>query len=229
MPDRIELIRHTDMLFAENCYLLIGPSGRRAAVVDPGLESEVLLDTLEDRGITLDWIINTHGHLDHVAGNRIFKERTGARLIIHPGDLDLLMNVQLQLEQVRALGLPMELEVPPSPSPDEFFVEGEPFELDGVAFEVIHTPGHSPGGTCLRFGERLLVGDLLFQGSVGRTDLPGGSTAQLIHSIRQKLFRLPGETVCLPGHGESTTLAAEREHNPFVSDRAVDAAAESHR
>ena len=99
-----------------------------------------------------------------------------------------------------------------------------PFEFDGLRFEVIHTPGHSPGGVCLYHERTLMVGDTLFQGSIGRTDLPGGSTDQLIASIREKLFRLPGDTVCYPGHGPETTLEFERRTNLFVSDRAVGAA-----
>jgi glyoxylase-like metal-dependent hydrolase (beta-lactamase superfamily II) len=109
-----------------------------------------------------------------------------------------------------------------SPPPDADFEDGKPFVFDGAEFDVIHTPGHSPGGVCLMLGNRLLVGDTLFKGSVGRSDLPGGSHQVLVESVRNKLFRLPGETICLPGHGPETTLAEERASNPFVSDRAAD-------
>jgi glyoxylase-like metal-dependent hydrolase (beta-lactamase superfamily II) len=223
MPATIELIRHTDSLFAENCYLLIGRSGTRAAIVDPGFESEALAGPLAERGLELEWIINTHGHLDHIARNAWFKERSGARLVIHRADLELLRNLQRQVDAMRALGLPLDLELPPSPEPDGWLEEGVPLRFDGVDLQVLHTPGHSPGGVCLRFGERMLVGDTLFQGSVGRTDLPGGSMSELVASIRGKLFGLPGATVCYPGHGAPTTLDAERRANPFVSDRAVGA------
>jgi len=200
--------------FAQNCYLLVGPSGRKAALVDPGFDSELLLEPLQERSLELEWIINTHGHVDHVAGNRFFKERTAARLIIHPDDAGLLDQVE---SHARMFGL----EAGNSPPPDERFVEGEPFVFDGVALNVLHTPGHSPGSVCLGWDSRLLVGDTLFYGSVGRTDLPGGSYEMLIDSIRRKLFGLPGGTVCLPGHGPETTIAEERRSNPFVSDRAV--------
>jgi glyoxylase-like metal-dependent hydrolase (beta-lactamase superfamily II) len=202
--------------FVENCYLLVGPSGVKAALVDPGLESEPLLDVLKGRGLELEWIINTHGHLDHVAGNRFFKERTEARLIIHPGDREFLDRVE---SQAAMFGF----EAENSPPPDADFEEGKPFIFDDVEFEVIHTPGHSPGGICLRLGQKLLVGDTLFKGSIGRSDLPGGSHRLLIESIRRKLFCLPQETVCYPGHGPETTLAEERRCNPFVADRAVSA------
>ncbi len=216
MDDRLELSRFTLGPFEENGYLLVGPSGRAAALVDPGLESEVILDTIVDRGLDLQWIVNTHAHLDHVAGNRFFKDKTGARLILHAADLPLLDNLE---SQARAFGF----EVPASPAPDEHFEDGTPFLFDGLEFEVLHTPGHSPGGVCLRLGDRVIVGDTLFQGSIGRTDLPGGSMEQLVQSIRGKLFGLSDGTVCYPGHGPETTVGVERKTNPFVADRLFDA------
>lgn len=210
----IQLERYTLGPFAQNCYLLVGVSRRKAAIVDPGFDSEILLDTLRERGLELEWIVNTHGHLDHVAGNRWFKEQTAARLALHGEDVALLAHAR---EQARMFGL----EAENSPPPDVELEEGVPFEFDGTALQVIHTPGHSPGGICLRWDGSMLVGDTLFQGSIGRTDLPGGSHPTLVASIRDKLFRLPGETVCYPGHGPETTLAEERLTNPFVSDRAV--------
>jgi glyoxylase-like metal-dependent hydrolase (beta-lactamase superfamily II) len=200
--------------FAQNCYLLVGPSERKAALVDPGFDSEMLLEPLREKGLELEWIVNTHGHMDHVAGNRFFKEQTGARLIIHPGDAGMLGEVE---SHAGMFGLQAEN----SPPPDDEFDEDRPFVFDGVEFRVIHTPGHSPGSICLGWDARLLVGDTLFQGSIGRSDLPGGSHEVLIDSIRRKLFGLPGETVCLPGHGPETTLAEERRSNPFVSDQAA--------
>jgi glyoxylase-like metal-dependent hydrolase (beta-lactamase superfamily II) len=210
----MRLRRFTYGPFAENSYLVVGDSGSRAALVDPGLDSEPLLDVLRDEGLELDWIINTHGHLDHVACNAFFKTKTGARLIIHPADEPHLRRLT---EQGRRFGF----EVPPSPAPDEHFVDGRTFAFDGLEFEVIHTPGHTPGGVCLRSGESMIVGDTLFKGSIGRTDLPGGSFEALCGSIRDKLFRLPDETVCYPGHGPETTVGSERRSNPFVGDAAV--------
>lgn len=214
MSERIGIQCFTLGPFAQNCYLLVGPSGRRAAIVDPGFDSGLLLEPLEERGLELEWIINTHGHVDHVAGNRFFKQRTAARLIIHPADAGLLGEVE---SHARMFGL----EAENSPPPDARFAEGEPFLFDGVVMNVFHTPGHSPGSVCLGWDSQLLVGDTLFRGSVGRSDLPGGSHEVLVASIRRKLFSLPGETVCLPGHGPETTLAEERRSNPFVSDRAL--------
>jgi glyoxylase-like metal-dependent hydrolase (beta-lactamase superfamily II) len=221
MPESLRLSRFTLGPFEQNCYLLVGPSGRRAAVVDPGVGSESLLETIEQRSLTLDWILNTHAHLDHVAGNAAFKERSDARLAIHSADVDLLMDLPGQLRALQSAGLPLRLDLAPSPAPDVLLEEGRCVPFDGLELEVIHTPGHSPGGVCLRFGDRMLVGDTLFHGSIGRTDLPGGSIDELVGSVRQKLFRLPPETVCYPGHGPETTLGQERRSNPFVSDAVV--------
>lgn len=214
MSARVEWIRFTCGPFEENPYLLVGPSGRKAMLVDPGIDSEPILDEAEARGLEIVTIVNTHGHLDHVAANAFFKERTGAPIAIHAADAPLLARVAQQ-------GAMFGLRVPPSPPPDLELREGVPFEFDGVAFEVLHTPGHTPGGVCLRHGASMLVGDTLFQGSIGRTDLPGGDMTALVRSIREKLFTLPGETVCWPGHGPETTIDAERRSNPFVSDAAL--------
>lgn len=219
MRDSLEILRFTVGPFEENVYVVVGPSGRRAAIVDPGIGSEALLQGILDRGLSLDWIVNTHGHLDHAAGNGFFKERTGAALAIHPGDAPYLRNLEAQ---GRAFGLTLAA----SPEPDVELREGSPLVLDGVPLEVLHTPGHTPGGTCIALGDRVLVGDTLFRGSVGRTDLPGGSWPDLEASIRRKLFRLPGSTVCLPGHGPETTIGEERSTNPFVSDPLAAGAAE---
>jgi glyoxylase-like metal-dependent hydrolase (beta-lactamase superfamily II) len=200
--------------FAENTYLVVGPSGRRAIVVDPGLESEPVLDALRERGLTCELILNTHGHLDHVAGNAYFKRETSAPIAIHADDVPLLDHVQAQ---AALYGLRVE----PSPPADLSLVEGVPLEFDGATFDVIHTPGHTPGGVCLRRGSQMLVGDTLFAGSVGRTDLPGGDWDTLVDSIRRKLFVLPDDVLCLPGHEGQTTIGRERRSNPFVGDAAL--------
>ena len=200
--------------FAENTYVVIGPSGKRAMVVDPGLESEPVLTALRDRDLTCELILNTHGHLDHVACNAYFKRETKAPIAIHAADLPLLENVPAQ---AALYGLKAE----PSPQADLHLVEGVPLTFDGVTFDVIHTPGHTPGGVCLRRGAQMIVGDTLFAGSVGRTDLPGGDWNALVASIRKKLFVLPDDTLCLPGHEGETTIGRERRTNPFVGDPAL--------
>jgi len=196
--------------FRANAYLLIGPSGTRAALVDPGLEAEVVLEAVGARGLAVEWILNTHGHLDHTAGNAAAKRATGAPLAIHREDVPWLSRLQAQGV---AFGIPVE----DSPAPDVVLEDGQVLPFDGLPVEVLHTPGHSRGSVCFRVGDLLLVGDTLFQGSVGRTDLPGGSWETLLHSIRTRLFALPDTSPCWPGHGPQTTLGEERRTNPFLA------------
>ena len=210
----LEFLRYTYGPFAENTYLVVGPNGRSAMIVDPGLESEPVLDEAARRDLAIALIVNTHGHLDHVAGNAFFKRETGAPLAIHAADLPYLAAVRAQAE---LYGLDAE----DSPEPDVLLAEGLPLAFDGTEFEILHTPGHTPGGDCLRRGDQMLVGDTLFRGSVGRTDLPGGDWDTLVRSIRAKLFALPDGVRCYPGHEAETTIGRERASNPFVGDAAA--------
>ncbi len=210
----LEILRFTYGPFAENTYVVVGPSERRAMVVDPGLGSEPVWDRIRERDLTVALIVNTHGHLDHVAGNAFYKRATGAPIAIHSADVPFLRNVGAQAAMY---GLGAE----DSPPADLLLVEGVGLEFDGATFDVIHTPGHTPGGVCLRRGDQMLVGDTLFRGSVGRTDLPGGDWNTLVASIRGKLFRLPDDVRCLPGHEGETTIGEERRTNPFVGDASL--------
>ena len=209
----LEILRFTFGPFAENTYVVVGASGRRVMVVDPGIGSEPVADVVSARGLSVELILNTHGHLDHVACNAFFKRTTGAPIAIHAADQPFLRNVGLQASMY---GLTAE----DSPPADIELVEGEGLEFDGETFDVIHTPGHTPGGVCLRRGGQMLVGDTLFAGSVGRTDLPGGDWDALVASIREKLFTLPDDVLCFPGHEGETTIGRERRTNPFVGDAA---------
>jgi hydroxyacylglutathione hydrolase len=210
----LEILQFTYGPFAENTYVVVGPSGRNAMLVDPGLESEPIWDVLVKRGLSISLIVNTHGHLDHVAGNAYFKRKSGAPIAIHAADRAMLGSVSAYAS---IFGLTAEN----SPPADLLLVEGKGLDFDGVTFEVIHTPGHSPGGVCLRRGDQMIVGDTLFRGSVGRTDLPGGDWDTLVDSIRRKLFVLPDEVTCFPGHEGVTTIGHERVTNPFVGDAAL--------
>jgi glyoxylase-like metal-dependent hydrolase (beta-lactamase superfamily II) len=213
----LEILRFTYGPFAENTYVVVGPSRTRAMIVDPGIGSEPIGDVVRDRGLSVELILNTHGHLDHVACNAFFKRTTGAPLAIHASDRPFLQNVRAQAAMYG-------LHVEDSPPADLELVEGVDVAFDGVTFDVIHTPGHTPGGVCLRRGGQMLVGDTLFAGSVGRTDLPGGDWDTLVASVREKLFPLPDDVLCLPGHEGETTIGRERRTNPFVGDAAFRAA-----
>jgi hydroxyacylglutathione hydrolase len=210
----LEILRFTYGPFAENTYVVVGPSGRRAMIVDPGIGSEPVWDAVRARGLTVELILNTHGHLDHVACNAFFKRETGAPIAIHRADLPFLRNVS---RQASMYGLIAE----DSPPADLDLVEGVGLVFDGETFDVIHTPGHTPGGVCVRRDRQMLVGDTLFSGSVGRTDLPGGDWDALRSSIREKLFVLPDDVLCLPGHEGETTIGRERRTNPIVGDAAL--------
>lgn len=195
-----------------NSYLLVDETTREAALLDPGMESEPVADVLARERLAVTAIINTHGHFDHVFGNAYFKAKTGAPLLMHRADLDLVKRLE---EQSLYFGF----RATPSPSPDRFLEEGDEVRVGGIRLRVLHTPGHSPGGICLVTEGAAFVGDTIFAGSIGRTDLPGGSAEELLTSIREKLLALPDETVLYPGHGPATTIGHERRHNPFLTGR----------
>lgn len=186
-----------------NCYLIYDDSTKEAILIDPGLDSERVLDRIEEEGLELKLILNTHGHFDHVACNGFFKRETGAGIAIHEDDVEILKSVP---EQATWFGVT----APPSPQPDVILKEGDSIEIGEIKLEVIHTPGHTPGGICLLGDGFLFSGDTLFRGSMGRTDLPGGSLEELIRSIKTKLFVLPDDTLVYPGHGDMTSIGEER-------------------
>lgn len=181
-----------------------------ATIVDPSFESDVAWDFLVRAGLRLEAIVNTHGHFDHVVGNAAWRERAPeAPLYLHPDDTPLLASAP---RQAALFGL----QVPPSPLPDRAFVAGETVTFAGQEWRALHVPGHSPGSVCLYAPGALIGGDVLFRGSIGRTDLPGGDHDLLLHGIRAHLLALPDDTVVYPGHGPRTTIGEERRHNPFL-------------
>jgi hydroxyacylglutathione hydrolase len=196
-----------------NTYLVVCDRTGEAAVVDVGFEPERAIARIEKRGVRVRLLLNTHAHYDHAAGMREVQRAVGGDYWVHPGDLSLLQRLT---EQGAAFGFPPAL---PPESVHEL-ADGQRLELGEERLEVIATPGHSPGGVCFRWGETLWVGDTLFAGSIGRTDLPGGSFKVLERSIHEKLFPLGDSLRVLPGHGPPTTIGAERIENPFVGLRA---------
>ena len=193
--------------FSTNCYVLY--DGGEAVVVDPGAESEKVLEFLARQQLRTVAIINTHGHCDHIAGNAWFKEQTKAPLAIHVADAPYLTDPLLNLgQQVRLEAAPLEA--------DRLLQEGDEITFGSCTLQVLHTPGHTPGGICL-YGHGILVsGDTLFRQSVGRWDFPGSDEQALFGSLR-RLAQLPPETKVYPGHGFSTTIGRELEDNPFLS------------
>ncbi len=195
-----------------NCFIVGCERTRQAAVIDPGDEADRILLALADRGLTVTHILNTHGHFDHVGANRRLKQATGAPILIHALDAPML---RLLARTAAAWGMAAEN----SPDPDRLIAEGETIPVGDLALQVIHTPGHTPGGVSFYADGCLFVGDTLFAGSVGRTDFPGGDFDTLRRSIQGKLFRLPDEVRVFTGHGPETTIGEEKRTNPFVGLR----------
>ncbi len=199
--------------FDTNTYVLVCPETREVAVVDVGFEPEAVIRWLEEHDLEPRLLLNTHAHYDHVAGMRAVQEALGGEYWLHPGDRPLLKHLS---EQGAMFGLPPAA----APAVVHDLEDGQRIRLGNQSLVVIHTPGHSPGGVTFHGGDDLWVGDMLFAGSIGRTDLPGASLATLEHSIRTRLFPLGDALRVLPGHGPPTTIGRERADNPFVGERA---------
>jgi hydroxyacylglutathione hydrolase len=192
-----------------NCYLVYCQETLECAVIDPGAEPEKIFRAIGHKGLKPTALINTHGHVDHVGANRDIKDKFDIPLYIHAADSPMLESV-LQTELSFFLGAKA------SPPPDKFLEEGQEFKIGTVTLSVFHTPGHSPGSVSFMGDGILFSGDTLFFGGVGRTDLPGGSWAELERSIREKIFTLPDDTLVLTGHGPTTTVGQEKKFNPFI-------------
>ena len=199
-----------------NCVLLGDTDAGEVVVIDPGEEAEKIVDRVRASGLRPTMILHTHGHLDHVGGTAELLRLLGGKLPIglHPDEIDLYRNAPMQAQM---FGL--EVEAPPEPG--LMLRHGDTVSVGSVDLEVRHTPGHSPGGVCFVVlgdgGPLAVVGDVLFAGSIGRTDLMGGSFPVLEGSIREQLYTLPDETRVICGHGPDTTIGRERASNPFVS------------
>jgi len=201
-------------MLACNCSILGDETTGEALVVDPGDDIEYVQQILQKHRLRVKYIIATHAHIDHVGGMERLKEATGAAVLMHQGDLPLYQNLAMQAQW---LGV----ETPGVTDVDQFLKEGDALHCGAFRVEVLHTPGHSPGSLSLHLpGEnrRVLSGDTLFQGSIGRTDLWGGSMDQILRSIHDRLMIFPDETPVFPGHGAPTTIGEERERNPFLQE-----------
>lgn len=192
-----------------NCFIVGCENTREAAVIDPGDESDKILLALAGLKLKVKYIINTHGHFDHVGGNKRMKEATGADILIHSLDAPMLDYIS---RSASAWGMNAE----DSPPPDLMLKDGDKVIFGDISLNVIHTPGHSPGGISLYSDGFVFVGDTLFAGSIGRTDFPGGDFDTLISSIRKKLFVLGDDVRVFAGHGPETTIGTEKKFNPFA-------------
>ncbi len=194
-----------------NCYLVGCEQTRQGVVIDPGGNPERIERAIEEMGLEVQYVLNTHCHFDHMAANGAIVEATGAALALHPAEIPLL--------QARGGASLFGVPVPESPMPDLELEDGQLLEVGTLRFRVLHTPGHSPGGVTLYLAEQgaAFDGDTLFAMGVGRTDLPGGDWDTLMRSIREVIFSLPDETVLYPGHGAKTTVGRERRLNPWLT------------
>lgn len=194
------------------CYIIGCEQTKRGAIIDPGGDESRILAEVEKLGLQIDYIIATHGHPDHVCGNRIIMEATGGTIVMHEADAEYFEKPETQ-NYFSMLGLE------PSPPAGKRVKDGDVIEVGNVQLQVLHTPGHTPGGICLYCAPDLFTGDTLFAGGIGRTDFPGGSYDGLLESLKNKVLNLPEETVVWPGHGyggTKSTIGEEKRSNPFL-------------
>jgi len=193
-----------------NCYIISNEIDKTCVVIDPGADGEQINNILDKNNLKLKYILNTHGHADHIGANKFLKKHfIEAKILIHSKDAKMLTNAYENFSE--QMGLPIT-----SHSADILLEDNQEIEFGNQIIKVIHTPGHTQGGVCFLLDNILFSGDTLFANSIGRSDLPGGSTHQLLLSIKEKLFILPEDTKVYPGHGEETNIGKEIKTNPFL-------------
>jgi hydroxyacylglutathione hydrolase len=194
-----------------NCSVIGDEASREAMVIDPGDDIEDVLALIRKHNLTVKQIVITHAHIDHVGGAAKLRAATGAPILLNQNDYDLLKMLDVQATWI-GMPSPGKVEI------DQSVAQADKVKAGSLAANVIHTPGHTEGSICLYFPaqRKLIAGDTLFAGSIGRTDLPGGSFDKIIRSIHEKVLSLPDDTVVVPGHGPLTTIGEERQSNPFL-------------
>ncbi len=195
------------------CYLVSCPRTKEALLIDPAGDEDRVVERVKQKKLNLEYIVNTHGHMDHTCGNAKIKELTGAKIIMHELD-DQMFNSPQGWERARQMGFT------PSPSADINVKDGDQIVVGDVSLKVIHTPGHSPGGICLLGDGNIFTGDTLFVGAIGRTDIPGASMSQFMKAIKERILTLPDKTIVWPGHNygirPSSTIESEKRTNPWL-------------
>ncbi len=199
-----------------NCYLLFDRKSKQAFIIDPGGDAAMIEEAIKSNGLKGVYIVNTHGHFDHVSANDALKDATGASIALHGADVKLLAEAH---EHAALWGV----KISPQPGPDIIMKDGSTLQAGSVTLDILHTPGHTPGGVCLYYKDAgvIFTGDTLFAGSIGRTDLEGGSADTLLKSIKNRLLPLADNVIVFPGHGPASTIGEEKEHNPFVANMAI--------
>ncbi|MFS8541388.1 MAG: MBL fold metallo-hydrolase [Tissierellales bacterium] len=205
----MQIIRIPAGIYAANCYLVYDELTKEGIVIDPGGDADDIISKIEELGLKIKYIVLTHAHGDHIAGVEELKSYTKAKVAIHKDDEPLIKDGTKNLSSMMAMGT-VEF------TPDILLDEGDKITFGNIEANVIHTPGHTPGGICIKIEDNLFSGDTLFAGSIGRTDFEYSSFDDIMHSIREKLLALPDETKVYPGHGPTTTLKMEKQINPFI-------------
>lgn len=191
-----------------NCYIIGCKETKEAVVIDPGAEGERILNKLKELKLNCRYIILTHGHADHIGALTAVKNATGAEVMIHSEDAEMLTDPMKNLSFFTGGKLKLD-------SAEKLIKDGDNIQVGKIVLKIIHIPGHTPGGICILAGNTLITGDTLFAGGIGRSDFPGGSHNDLIKAIKEKLFTLPHETGVYPGHGPSSTIGDEMRNNPY--------------
>ncbi|MBI4689176.1 MAG: MBL fold metallo-hydrolase [Nitrospirae bacterium] len=194
----------------ENCFIVADEGTKETMVIDPGDEPDRIIDAIREGNLKVKYIICTHTHFDHVGAVSDVRNETGAKIVIHKDDLEIYNAAR---DQAALWGYELE----PLPEPDMFVDEGDKLQIGNLRFEVLHTPGHSPGGICLYGEDTIFTGDTLFAGAVGRTDFYGGDMGKLKRSF-SRLISLPPDTKIFAGHGPSSTIKEEKESNFFIEE-----------
>ena len=192
-----------------NCYIVWDDRVKEGVIIDPGEDAHTILKRIRESGLEIKYILATHGHFDHVGAVAPLKRALNVEFLAHQGDYFFIEDGK---NAARRWGF--DIEQPPQP--DRFIRDGDKIKIGGFEFEVMHTPGHSPGGISFLYNSMVFAGDTLFQGSIGRTDFRKGSFDDLKQSIKTRLYTLPDDTVVYTGHGPMTTIGAEKKHNAFV-------------
>ena len=205
----MKVIRIPAGIYAANCYIIYSETTEDGIIVDPGGDADIILKTIEENNLNVIHIVLTHGHGDHIGGVIDLLNVLKVSLLVHEDDVKMISDAKMNLSNIMPIGA-VEL------NPDKVLKHGDIIKFGDLEAEIIHTPGHTLGGICIKIEDNLITGDTLFQGSIGRTDLEGGDYDTIIRSIKENLLLLPDNTIVWPGHGVQTTIGNEKRNNPFL-------------